>query len=828
MNSLLWRASLRFYLLHPWQLLLAVLGVTLGVGVFVGVDLANGSALRAFSLTSDFIQGSTTHRILPVGDALPEDLYRTLVVDLGVEATPIVEAQVSIEGTGTGFTLLGIEPLHAGRFRSGLTAQLAAPDAFTRLLTEPDTILVPDNLARSDGDDSLTLRIDDSRRTVRATIAGTLPADATGGATLLADISTAQELTGSTGRLSRIDAMLTRPQVATLSSALPDDAVLVKAGTETATFDQLSRAFNTNIQALGLLALVVGMFMIYSTVSFAVVRRRTMLGVLRALGLTRGGLARMLFAETALLAIVGTALGIALGEFLSRALLSMVTATIGDFAFGAAVRATEASPWLYAKGAFLGVGTTIAAALAPLFAATRVDPAATMSRSRLEAGTRRAMGTAWRTALGLGIIGVALLTIGTAHLWIAFAAVFLMLLAAAFATPTAVSFLTRVAEPLLSAVLRSTGQLAARNASTHQSRIAVASAALALAVAAVTGIGLMVSSFRDSLDVWLGTTLTADIYLTSSEGELSEATIAAALGDPEVASVSTTRIVTLPTDLGTVRLRAFTPSARGWGLDVVDGDATDVQRLLESGTHVAVAEPFAYRNSLTRGTTISLPTMDGPRSFEIAAIYRDYNTAGAGVLIAGNAYRRYWGDSALSGIGLDLKPRADAAAVAARLTLSAGRAVRAVTTEGIKSISQTVFDRTFRITEVLRLLAAIVAFLGIVSALMSIQLEREHEFDVLRAIGFSPQRLAALIMTETTLVGTAAGIAALPTGIGLAALLVYVINRRSFGWSMELTWHAGPIAGGILLALTAAMLAGIFPSFSRMRRSSARAHRNEA
>jgi putative ABC transport system permease protein len=115
------------------------------------------------------------------------------------------------------------------------------------------------------------------------------------------------------------------------------------------------------------------------------------------------------------------------------------------------------------------------------------------------------------------------------------------------------------------------------------------------------------------------------------------------------------------------------------------------------------------------------------------------------------------------------------------------------------------------------LLAAIVAFLGIVSALMSIQFEREHEFDVLRAIGFSPRRLAALIMTETSLVGTAAGIAAIPTGIGLAALLVYVINRRSFGWTMELTLHPAPIVTGFALAVVAAVLAGIVPSLNGYR-----------
>jgi putative ABC transport system permease protein len=497
----------------------------------------------------------------------------------------------------------------------------------------------------------------------------------------------------------------------------------------------------------------------------------------------------------------------------------MVTATIGDFAFGTAVKTTAVSPWLYTKGALLGIGTTIIAALGPLREATRIDPASAMLRSNLERRTRGAMKGALLIALLLTLVGVALLVVATTSLWIAFGALFLILFAAALATPSAVAWLAHLAEPLLRIALRSTGALAARNASAQQSRIAVASASLTLAVAAVIGIGLMVSSFRDSLTAWLGTTLTADVYVTTTGENLPPITLETARADSDVTSLSTTRFAALPTEFGTLRVRAYTPSARGWGLDIVDGDVSQVQRLLEAGGHVAVAEPFAYRNSLRRGDTLNLPTANGKRAFEIAGIYRDYNTGGASVLMSGAAYREHWGDGSVSGIGLDLVSGADAGAVSERLRVATGpQNLRITTTEGIKAISQNVFDRTFRITEVLRLLAAVVAFLGILSALMSIQFEREHEFNVLRAIGFSPRRLAALIMTETSLVGTAAGIAAIPTGIGLAALLVYVINRRSFGWTMELTLHPAPIVSGFALAAAAAVLAGIVPSLNGYRR----------
>ncbi len=181
----------------------------------------------------------------------------------------------------------------------------------------------------------------------------------------------------------------------------------------------------------------------------------------------------------------------------------------------------------------------------------------------------------------------------------------------------------------------------------------------------------------------------------------------------------------------------------------------------------------------------------------VVGVFRDYNAGLYTVVMGLDAYRKHWKDRALTGLGIRLGDGADVADVQRALSqVLGGRVVRMRSSEAIEGLSLGVFDRTFKITEVLRVLAAVVAFLGVLSALLSIELERGHELAVLRALGFEPRQLAITLLTQTGLLGVAAGLAAVPIGVGLAALLVYVINQRSFGWSMDLVLAPGPVDGG--------------------------------
>ena len=782
------------------------------------------------------MRGRATHRLLPVGERIPETIYADLVRSRRVSAAaPVIEAVVRLgSAAGPTYTLLGIDPVEEIAFRDYTRFIPGESTSFETLIARPGTILVPrsaHSLAEVVGSGALLYV---GRTGHRVEIVGTV--EALGGSTgseppVIADLSTAQELLGSFGVIDRIDLVLTSEQAEALRVAPPRGTSLVVAGTETLTLDNMTRAFRTNLTALGLLALVVGMFLVYATISFTVVQRRAIIGLLRALGTERHKVLAAFLVEGAVLGVAGAAIGLVLGHVLAERLLTLVLQTIGDLSFTASLNATQPSSAIYVQGASLGIGATLLAAVVPALEAARTTPDAALSRARLERTSRAgARVAAWSAVPMLGL-GSVLLLVDRQSLPLAFAGLFCVLCAGAACVPLATAGLMRILGPAARGLGGLPLLMAVRGVAASLSRTGVAAAALAVAVATVIGISVMIASFRTSLVAWLDETLTADAYLsTTAEGSLLGPEQVALLASlPEVRGLSLSRTELLPTRFGEVALRAAAPGPDGWGLDFTAGTPLHAEAALESTASVVVSEPLASRYALSPGALIELPTAAGNLAFEIVGVFRDYSMAGNVIVMGLDTYRRHWGNTGLTGIGVHFARGIDAATgiEVLRAALDEDGELRMRSTESIERLSLAVFDRTFEITEVLRFLAGCVAFLGVLSAALALQLERAREHAILRSIGLSRRELRSLILAQTCLLGAAAGVAAIPIGTVLAALLVYVINQRSFGWSMDLVITPSPLVLGAILAMTAALLAGLYPAFRGSRTTLDAALRDE-
>jgi putative ABC transport system permease protein len=822
-TRLLHLASFRFYLRHPWQLALAIAGISLGVGVYVGISVANDSAARAFDVAADEVRGTITHRIVPLGDGIDERIYADLVArDGALTALPVIEAEVGIaDRPELRVPLLGIEPIREGgtaRFAQG--GGTREQSDMTRLIAEPGTVLVSQALADELGAGTgTTLSLTIGSRTAAVRVLGVAAATGVDVRTeppIIADIATAQELIGSFGRISRIDLALTDTQERRLRAEPLADALLVPVDGERSSFAELTKAFRTNLTALGLLALVVGMFLIYGTMAFAILQRTQTLGILRTLGVSGAEILRTILWEAASIAVVASGLGLLLGHLLAVGLVGLVLRTIGDLSFNAALGGVAGNPWIYVQGAALGLLATLVAAAKPALDAARIQPAAALRRAVLE---RRAQNAARRSALVavplVGLSGV-MLAFGPSSLGAAFASLFGVLAAGALLTPLATVALMRALDW---AVGRAGGigvTLAIRGVSASLSRTGVATAALAVAVATVAGVGLMIESFRTSLDAWLGTTLAADIYVSAAGdgSRLAELATAGALGSiAGIEGLGLTRTRTIATNRGSLAVRAARPGARGWGLEIVAGDAPAALDSLAQGSGVVASERLLFAQQLRVGDELELPSPNGLQRLPIVGAFRDFNTAEPTIVMALERYRRDWQDDSLTGVGLDLSDDADPLAAEEAVRALVGDAARVRSSVRLHELSLAVFDRTFEVTEVLRVLAGIVAFLGILSALLAIELERARELSILRALGFTPGGLSATLLTQTGLLGLAAGLAAVPIGAALAWLLVHVINRRSFGWTMDFVLTPQALVSGIGLAVSAALLAGVYPAW---------------
>ena len=835
MNGLLAQSGLRFYLRRPWQLCLAVSGIALGVAVYVGVDLANDSARRAFELSSDLITGSTTHHLMGTRGEIADSLYRSLRMEHGpFRAAPVIEDEIRLRRLPDRvFTLMGVDPLEESGFRGFAGFVPGRGTDFTRLIVEPGAVLVPYPLLGELGLElgaEFDLLISGQSRTVRAvgTVLDTSSGSEGPTAPIIADIATAQELLGSAS-ISRVDLILDEAEAERIRALGLPDTTLVPAEGRNAAFVELARAFRINLTALSLLALLVGVFLIYATMSFAVVQRRGTFGVLRAIGVSRRQLLTGVLGEALALGALATTAGLLLGQQLAEGLVELVLRTVGDLYFESSVSAVTPSPTIYWRAFALGLGMTLLAAAAPALDAARSTPNTAMSRAALERSTRLLARRATWLALPAAAVASALLLLSSRSLVLAFAGLFFVIATGALMVPEATRLLARLAEPLVERAFGISGSLAARGMAASLSRTGVATAALSVAVATVVGIGLMIGSFRISVEDWLTGTLTADVYVNIDGEQFFDDSHRTALSAiPGVRGSSLTRFIRLPTAAGEVSLRALDPGPDGWGLRMTAGGTEAVARM-ESAEGILVSEPLAYHRRLQPGDDLILPTVSGEKAFSVLGVFRDYSTNGGTVLMPLNLYRSHWADDDINGIGVYLDDGIERQAILGemRSVFGAGTPVRYRSNDFIRERSMAIFDRTFRITEVLRILAGVVAFFGLASAVMSIELERGRELAVLRALGLRPRQVQALTLAQTGLLGLAAGLFAIPLGIAMAALLIEVINVRSFGWSMDLAIAAQPLALGVVLALSAALLAGIYPAVRAVRVSVAGQLREE-
>ncbi|OQA39854.1 MAG: outer membrane-specific lipoprotein transporter subunit LolC [Chloroflexi bacterium ADurb.Bin325] len=855
MKRTLYAIGWRYLARRPWQSGLMLLGIALGVSVMVAIDLANAAAARAFDLSTDAIAGRATHQIVGGPEGVDEAVYAQLRAATRMPLAPVVADYVASPELGDRpLQLLGVDPFAEAPFRSYLVtppAQAAAlgdpadVGQLVAFLTQPGALLLSEGLAR---DYSLALgdavRLEAAGRESRGFVAGLLrPADGLARRALdgmaLADIATAQEALGRIGRLSHIDAILPDDAAAAaLADRLPPGVQLVRVSARSGAVEQMASAFRTNLTALSLLALVVGMFLIYNSMTFSVVQRRPLFGTLRCLGVTRGEVGRLVLGEALIVGVLGSLAGLGLGVLLGQAAVRLVTQTINDLYFVVTVRGLAIDAGSLLKGFLLGVAATVVSSALPAWEAAAVSPRLALTRSGLEDRARRALPAV--TAAGLtGILaGAGLLAIPTRDLVVSFAGIFLLTIGFALLAPAFTWLAMRAAAPVGSRLAGVLGRMAPRSIAGALSRTAVAIAALMVAVSVTIGVGLMVDSFRSTVVAWLGQTLWGDVYIsvpqinaTRSAAALDPRVVETAGRWPGVAHWEVLRSVDVASPDGAILVSAVSDDDLTAPRLFVstDGSRAEVAAAVRAGA-VLASEPLANRLGLPpRGATVTLYTDHGPQAFPVAGVYRDYSSSQGAVMMTLGLYRQHWDDPTVTAALLVLEPAADVDAVTAGLR-DALRGIQGVAVQpnaALRAEALAVFDRAFAITGALQMLAAIVAFIGVLSALLSLQLERTHEFGVLRAVGLTVRQFRGLVLMETGLMGAVAGLLAMPTGFALAVVLIFIINRRSFGWTMQL--RADPLVFGQALALAvgAALLAGVYPALRMGRMAAAEALRGE-
>lgn len=829
---------LRYAARHRLLAALNVLSVALGIAVYLAIQVANHSANESFAASVDLVAGKAH---LEVRGDIDETLWPQIARTPGVQAaTAVVEGVATLPDLpGEYLRLVGVDVFTSAPFSTFRIDERAARLDFERWLGAPGRVALTTEFAARH---SLTVG-SKLRALVDATVhelevvalidtrdspAGAQPRFAT------IDLGWAQELFGTQGRLSSIQLLLDDPRralaiAATLRAQLPANLRIDPPRQRSTQMQTMLSAFRLNLTALSLVSLLVGAFLIYNTISASVARRRVELGILRALGTTRWEVRALFLGEALVFGVAGIALGSLGGLALARITVGAVERTVSSLYLLLSIDRHYLSAWQFLTAAALGLGAVLAGAWFPADEAARVDPVGALSAG---AHAERAAATRWRwpwiagASLALALL-FSVLALRTGPALLAFVAALFTLIGFAALAPEATARLGALGSRF--------ARLAADRMRRSVHRNAVTVAALSTAIAMTIGLAVMIHSFRDTVDRWIAQTVVADLYIAPASNEIIglSATVPAPVLEwlrtqPGVASVDTFREVRVSLGAQSALLAVVDGHYRG-NLDFGTRDDEAVMQRVTAGEAVVVTESFARKFRLGVGDRVSLTAAEGVVEFPIAGVYRDYTRDQGVILLTRALYARHWRDAGPNSVAVYLAPSADATALADAFTAKFGAAGEflSYSNRTLRARILRIFDQTFAVTEVLRVIALAVALLGVALSATTLVAERQRETGVLRAIGASAGQVRRLFIAEAAMLGGIACVLGLPAGLALAGGLTWVMNPAFFGWTIHFSLPWSALLTTVLWVIPAAALAAWGPASAAARANLSESIREE-
>lgn len=826
-----------------------IVAVGLGVAIALAIDLANASAVASFSSSVNVVASRVNMQVLGIGRGFDErTLLRIAALPGVVSASPAIEDNMVIGARpghpeeGEVLRVLGVDllqplPRDAGNPSAGRDVR---PD----LLVNGRGVVISERVARRWGlQVGSRLRAVAGALPISLVVAAILPPRVVGidSSVVFVDIATAQDVFDKVGLLDRIDCVVDPNRLAQTFAAaravIPPGARVIEPKVRTGEIRRMLQSFQLNLDALSAIALVVGMYLIFNTVAIAVVQRRPEIGTLRALGATRRQIVTVFLLEGGALGAAGSLVGLALGAVLARFSVAAVARTVQTLYVGIGAGSIVWDPLSIAKAFVLGVVLAVLAAVIPALEAARIQPAFTMRTAGFE---RRSPFFARNAAFAgvLALIIALLVTIGPPIEGIpVFGYLSGMLIIAGGSL--CVPLLIAKASALGRRYLRDApSQLAAGNLGAALRRESVAVAALGIAIAMMTAVAILIGSFRTTVVTWADEVLSADLFVrpvgpsdASAQARFSPQVLATIAHVPGVAYIHALRTITIPfrgrlTELDAIDFRQLERRNTVQFLGV-----SDVTALLhrDAGTrNVFVSEPFASRFGVRTGGVLALDTPSGTIAFRIGAIFNDYSSESGIIMLDGSTFRRVFRDDTVDSIAIWAAPHANLIKLRTRVIRSVlPLRIDIATNRELHALVVQIFNRTFAITYALYIISVAIALLGVVSTLFALVLERRREIGILRYLGLRTRDIRRMVLVEAGFVGALGGIVGMGLGFLLALLLIFVINRQAFGWLIELHVPWEFLGASLVVAVIAALVAGIYPAGVAARIRTAEAIRTE-
>ena len=796
---------------------LSLFGVSIGVAAVVSIQIINLNALTAFSGSMRAVSGGADVTIVGKMPALSEDTYPRVLGTPGVEAAwPLFRLDVAAEDFY--LEVIGVDfftPIDVPW--EGASVDLSAA------LGEPGWVAVTPTLAREKGWE-LGHRLEVSVGTRKAVLVISAFSDFQKATPLASprlavmDIAQAQSLFGARGELHQIDVKILEDAdqgdvIAELERSLGTQVLVLTPQQREQQASDLLSAFRLNLTALSLISLFVGGFLVFSSTRANLVRRRTEFGLLRSLGATHRQVMGLLVGDVLLLGLLGVAVGMPLGYLAAEANVDRVSATITNLYLLDAIHTLEVPAWFFLLAAAVGLLGAGLGALMPALELGRKDTRSLLAAFSLHESVGARAPRSFLLGVGLiFLVGLLYLLVGDRWRPAGFIQAFLLIAAVPLVTPLVVQGATRLLH------VRSFGLAYGMKGLGKQLQTTpVAIAALAIAVSMVVGVTTMVASFRETLAIWIDATVQADVYVSTPAWRRSRRR---AVLDASVIEVLARHPAVEQVD----RLRQFFAYTNGRRFSFAGVDARapgentrfallDGEMLDAAPGGVMVGEPLARKEHLSVGDDLVIDGPQGPVALPIQGIYYDYSSELGSAFTHLETMAKHFGAGPVNSVALYLEDGVDSERVVDELKASLADVPLAIrSNRRLREQALRVFDQTFAITRLLRYMSLLIAVTGVALTLIVLARERAAELALYRALGASRLQIFRVFLGKglgMALVGTVLGSLA---GVVFAFILIYVVNRAFFGWTIAVHWPIGLLVQQSVVILAASVLASLYPA----------------
>ncbi|MGA1842860.1 MAG: FtsX-like permease family protein [bacterium] len=820
--------------------LLTLAGICLGVAVFVAIEIANHSTLLSFRKSLDSVAGKATIQIDGGEIGVPEGTMADLLKVPGIiRAAPVIEAYPLVRVKNgeilmvQGIDLLREEGLRDYTLEGGKRWDFSEWES----LIEPDAVALCNSFAGRYGLDvgdriSISYNQVEKELTIKKLLEEEGPAIALGGNFALMDIASAQEAFDKIGRLDRID-IISSPDIQVdkiieeIEQAIPPGLQVKRPGMRNKQIEKILASFQINLRILSYIAIVVGMFLIFNTLSVSVERRKQEMAIIRSLGGSKSQIYSMILQEATILGLAGAGLGVALGFILARSAISLVSRTLTSIYILSAVKEVALTKGIAAQGISIGLSCTLISSFLPARRASKIRPHLAIGMDSADSENRRVLSYRGFTVLAvIFFIGAFILfRIGMSKTTPVpgYLAALFVICGFTSLTPGFTKIFIHILAPPAIKIFSISGKFASENLLRGLYRSSIAIAALMASLAMLISIAVMVESFRETVYMWTLQTLKADLYLTSVirfargtedrlRGEIRDVV-------KEIEGVAQTdpyRYIYI--NYGNNKIAVASNDFKGFlkrgNIWFKNGDPQKILKEALANDGVLISENLELRYGFKPGDRITLNTPTGIRSFFINGVYYDYTNDLGVVLMDREFYKKVWNEDYISTLGIFVEEGEDREVVAARIRKAVGANDYILLMRGqeLRDRAMVTFRETFRIFFALEIIAMIVALLGITNSLMISIMNRRREIAVLRSIGALKRQIRKMIVIEAGLMGLIGNVLGIFAGIVISLIMVFVIIRQSFGWSIQYRFQIPILLLSIVPVMLTSIFAGYFPA----------------